>query len=116
MQSSPLRRLSRNSQYHQPFSYGNVPLFPVYFVHAYDDDDNEDRNSAFNADVFMTDAFFMEILQSLQTRTQKASKYETTLRNRWLINKYINNFCGLYHYQKIMIPGNSSNLEAYIAR
>jgi len=82
------------------------------FVHAYE----EDENDAFNADVFMTDAFFFELLRSLQTRTRKTSKDENTLRNRQLINKYITNFSALYRFQRITIPGIASNLEAYIAR
>src|SRR5437667_9137330 len=52
-------------------------LFARYiFVHAYDE--NENDNDAFNVDVFMTDAFFLELLQSLQTRTRRASKDENT--------------------------------------
>ena len=44
-------------------------LFLGYiFVHSYDDDDDD---NAFNADTFMTDSFFMEVLQSLQTRTRR---------------------------------------------
>src|SRR5438552_2788672 len=88
-------------------------LFARYiFIHAYDENDND----AFNVDVFMTDAFFLELLRSLQTRTRRASKDENTLRNRQLINKYITNFCALYRFQQITIPGIASNLEAYIAR
>ena len=64
----------------------------------------------------MTDSFFMEVLQSLQTRTRKAAKTEDVLRNRQLIDKYLEAFCQLYRYHLITIPGNSSNLEAYIAR
>jgi len=90
-------------------------LFARYiFVHAYDE--NENDNDAFNVDVFMTDAFFLELLRSLQTRTRRASKDENTLRNRQLIDKYITNFCTLYHFQRITIVGIASNLEAYIAR
>src|SRR5437667_8282464 len=61
-------------------------LFARYiFVHAYEDnnnnnnnneneedennENNENNNDAFNVDVFMTDAFFLELLRSLQTRT-----------------------------------------------
>ena len=112
-------------------------LFARYiFVHAYEDDENENEddendenennenendenendNDAFNADVFMTDTFFLELLRSLQTRTRRASKDENTLRNRQLIDKYITNFCALYRFQRITIPGIASNLEAYIAR
>ena len=106
-------------------------LFARYtFVHAYEDDENENEddendenenhenendNDAFNADVFMTDTFFLELLRSLQTRTRRASKDENTLRNRQLIDKYITNFCALYCFQRITIPGIASNLEAYIA-
>ena len=37
-------------------------LFSRYiFVHS---DDNDDNDDAFNADIFMTDSFFMEVLQS----------------------------------------------------
>ena len=87
-------------------------LFARYiFVHAYEDDEND----TFNADVFMTDGFFFELLRSLQTRTRRASKNENTLLNRQLINKYITNFCALYRFQQITIPGIASNLEAYIA-
>src|SRR5579859_6809858 len=83
-------------------------LFSQYiFVHSYDDD---------NADTFMTDSFFKEVLQSLQTRTRRASKDKNTLRNRQLINKYCEEFCQLYRYQLITIPGIASNLKAYIAR
>src|SRR5579859_6019928 len=32
------------------------------------------------------------------------------------ICKYITNFCTLSHFQRIMIPGIASNLEAYIAQ
>ena len=63
----------------------------------------------------MTDSFFMEVLRSLQTPTRRAAKTEDVLRNRQLINKYPVEICWLYHYHLIMIPGNSSNLEAYIA-
>src|SRR5579859_7720895 len=85
-------------------------LFSRYiFVHSYDDD-------AFNADTFMTDSFFMQVLRSLQTRTRRASKDENMLRNRQLINKYCEEFCQLYRFQLIMIPGIAYNLEAYIAR
>jgi hypothetical protein len=92
-----------------------VTVFARYiFVHAYDK--NENDNDAFNVDVFMTDAFFLELLRSLQTRTRRASKDENTLRNRQLIDKYITNFCTLYHFQRITIVGIASNLEAYIAR
>ena len=97
-------------------------LFARYiFVHAYENDENENDenendNDAFNADVFMTDTFFLELLRSLQTRTRRASKDENTLRNRQLIDKYITNFCALYRFQRITIPGIASNLEAYIAR
>ena len=70
----------------------------------------------FNVDVFMTHAFFLELLRSLQTRTRRASKDENTLRNRQIINKYINDFCAPYHFQLVMIPGIASNLEAYIVR
>ena len=63
----------------------------------------------------MTDSFFMEVLRSLQTRTHKAAKTEDVLRNRQLIDKYLEAFCQLYRYHLITIPGNSSNLEAYIA-
>ena len=102
-------------------------LFARYiFVHAYKDDENENEddendenendNDAFNADVFMTDTFFLELLRSLQTRTRRASKDENTLWNRQLIDKYITNFCALYRFQRITIPGIASNLEAYIAR
>ena len=88
-------------------------LFSRYiFVHSYDNDDNDD---AFNADIFMTDSFFMEVLRSLQTRTRKAAKTEDVLRNRQLIVKYLEAFCQLYRYHLITIPRNSSNLEAYIA-
>jgi hypothetical protein len=84
-------------------------LFSQYiFVHSYDDD-------TFNADTFMMDSLFMEVLQSLQTHTHRASKDENTLWNRQLINKYCEEFCQLYCYQLIMIPGIASNLEAYIA-
>src|SRR2546423_2602821 len=65
------------------------------FVHAYEEEENDD-NDSFNADIYMTDAFFMELLRSLQTRTRRASNDENTLRNRQLINKYIANFCTLY--------------------
>src|SRR5436305_5118121 len=86
-------------------------LFSRYiFIHSYDDD------NAFNADTFMTDSFFMEVLRSLQTRTRGAAKTEGVLRNRQLIHKYLEQFCQLYLYYLITIPGNSSNLEAYIAR
>src|SRR5438552_18083258 len=64
----------------------------------------------------MMDTFFLELLRSLQTRTRRASKDENTLRNRQLIDKYITNFCTLYRFQRITIPGIASNLEAYIAR
>src|SRR5579859_7131954 len=88
-------------------------LFSRYiFVHSYDDDDD----NAFNADTFMTNSFFKEVLWSLQTRTHRASKDENMLRNRQLINKYCEEFCQLYCYQLITIPGIASNLEAYIAR
>src|SRR5579859_719011 len=69
-----------------------------------------------NPDVFMMDAFFSELLRSLQTRTRRASEDENTLRNRQLIDKYITNFCALFHFQRITIPGIALNLEAYIAR
>src|SRR5579859_4813151 len=92
-------------------------LFSRYiFVHSYDDDDDDDDDDAFNADTFMTDSFFKEVLRSLQTLTHRASKDENTLRNRQLINKYCEEFCQLYRYQLITIPGIASNLEAYIAR
>ena len=56
-------------------------LFARYiFVHAYEEEEN-DENDSFNADIYMMDAFFMELLQSLQTRTRKASKDENTLWN-----------------------------------
>src|SRR5437667_9022039 len=88
-------------------------LFARYiFVHAYEDDEND----TFNVDIFMTDAFFLELLRSLQTQTRRASKNENTLMNRQLIDKYIINFCTLYRFQQITIPGIASNLEAYIAR
>jgi len=88
-------------------------LFAHYiFVHAYEDDEND----TFNVDIFMTDAFFLELLRSLQTRTRRASKNGNTLMNRQLIDKYIINFCALYQFQQITIPGIASNLEAYIAR
>ena len=88
-------------------------LFSRYiFVHSYDNDDNDD---AFNADIFMTDSFFMEVLRSPQTRTRRAARTEDVLRNRQLINKYLEEFCQLYHYHLITIPRNSFNLEAYIA-
>ena len=64
----------------------------------------------------MMDAFFMDLLRSLQTRTRRTSKDENTLRNRQLINKYIANFCTLYRFQRITIPGIASNLDAYIGR
>jgi len=64
----------------------------------------------------MMDSFFMEVLWSLQTRTGRASKDENTLQNRQLINKYCEEFCQLYRYRLIMIPGIASNLEAYIGR
>jgi len=49
-------------------------LFSRYiFVHSYDD------NDAFNADIFMTDSFFMEVLRSLQTRTRRAARTEDVL-------------------------------------
>ena len=52
-------------------------LFSRYiFVYSYNNDDNDD---AFNADIFMTDSFFMEVLRSLQTRTRKAAKTEDVL-------------------------------------
>ena len=90
-------------------------LFARYiFVHAYEDDENE--SDAFNANIFMTDGFFFEVLRSLQTRTYRASKDENTLWNRQIINKYIIDFCALYRFQLVMIPGIASNLEAYIAR
>src|SRR5579859_1276277 len=93
-------------------------LFARYiFVHAYEEDENDkNNNDAFSADVFMMDAFFSELLWSLQTRTRRASKDENTLQNRQLINKYITNFCTLFRFQRITIPGIASNLEAYIAR
>ena len=97
-------------------------LFARYiFVHAYENDENENNENendkdAFNADVFMTDTFFLELLRSFQTRTRRASKDENTLRNRQFIDKYITNFCALYRFQRITIPGIASNLEAYIAR
>src|SRR5579859_2410137 len=63
-------------------------LFSRYiFVHSSDDDDD-----AFNADTFMMDSFFTEVLWSLQTRTRRASKDENTLRNRQLINQYCEEF------------------------
>ena len=72
-------------------------LFASYiFIHAYKDDENE--SDAFNADIFMTDGFFFEVLRSLQTRTRRASKDENTLRNQQIINKYITDFCALYHF------------------
>jgi hypothetical protein len=87
------------------------------FIHAYEEDENDENdNDAFNAGVFMMDAFFFELLWSLQTRTCKTSKDENTLRNRQLINKYITNFCALYCFQRTTIPEIASNLEAYIAR
>ena len=90
-------------------------LFARYIlVHAYEDNKNE--SDAFNADIFMTDGFFFEVLRSLQTRTHRASKDENTLWNRYIINKYITDFCALYHFQLVMIPGIASNLKAYIAR
>ena len=53
-------------------------LFARYiFVHAYEDDENE--SDAFNANIFMTDGFFFEVLRFLQTRTYRASKDENTL-------------------------------------
>ena len=61
------------------------------FVHAYEEEENDD-NDFFNADIYMTDAFFMEPLRSLQTRSRRASNDENTLRNRQLINKYIATF------------------------
>jgi hypothetical protein len=94
-------------------------LFARYiFVHEYEVNENENENDddAFNADVYMTDAFFSEILRFLQTRTRRASKHEATLRNRELIHNHITAFCTLYRFQKITIPGNTSNLESYIAR
>src|SRR5579859_5145707 len=53
-------------------------LFVRYiFVHAYEEDENDENdNDAFSANVFMTDAFFSELLRSLQTRTRRASKDE----------------------------------------
>ena len=88
-------------------------LFSRYiFIHSY----NDDNDNIFNMDIFMTDSFFMELLRFLQTRTRRISKDENTLRNRQLIDKYITDFCTLYHFQRITIPGIASNLEAYIAR
>ena len=88
-------------------------LFVRYiFIHAYNDDDDD----TFNADTFMTDSFFMEVLRSLQTRTRRLSKDGNTLRNRQLINQYHGQFCQLYRFQQITIPGTATNLEAYIAR
>ena len=79
-------------------------LFSRYiFVHSYDDDDD-----AFNADTFMTDSFFTEVLRSLQTRTRRDSKDENTLQNHQLIIQYCEEFCQLYRYQLIMIPGIAS--------
>ena len=74
------------------------------FVHAYEEEENDD-NDFFNADIYMTDAFFMEPLRSLQTRSRRASNDENTLRNRQLINKYIANFGTLYRFKRITIPG-----------
>jgi len=64
----------------------------------------------------MMDGFFFEVLRSLQTWTRKASKDENTLRNQQIINKYITDFCALYHFQLVTISRIASNLEAYIAR
>jgi len=92
-------------------------LFVRYiFIHAYKEDENDGNdNDAVSADVFMMDAFFSELLRSLQTRTHRASKHENTLRNGQLIDKYITNFYALSRFQRITIPGIASNLEAYIA-
>src|SRR5579859_4582883 len=93
-------------------------LFVCYiFVHAYKEDKNDENdNEAFSVDVFMMDAFFSELLWSLQTRTRRASKDENTLRKRQLIDKYMTNCCALFRFQRITVPGIASNLEAYIAR
>src|ERR1700685_2864051 len=41
---------------------------------------------------------------------------EATIRNRQLINRYIEDFCVLYRYHLIRIEGVASNLERYIGR
>ena len=68
------------------FGYHGISFSRYIFVHSYDDDD------AFNADTFMMDSFFMEVLRSLQTGTRKAAKTEDVLRNRQLIDKYLEAF------------------------
>ena len=80
------------------------------FVHAYEDDDD------FNVDIYITTDFFFECLRALQTRTRRQSTLEDTLRNRRLIDRYIEDFCVLYRYHLIRIEGVGSNLERYIGR
>lgn len=80
------------------------------FVHAYEDDDD------FNVDIYITTDFFFECLRALQTRTRRQSTLEDTLRNRRLIDRYIEEFCVLYRYDLIQIEGIGSNLERYIGQ
>jgi hypothetical protein len=80
------------------------------FVHAYEDHPN------FNADIYINTDFFCEVLRALQTRTRRRSTLEATIRNRQLIDSYIEHFCVLYQYHLIRIEGVASNLEQYISR
>jgi hypothetical protein len=80
------------------------------FVHAYEDDPN------FNGDIYVNTEFFCEVLRALQTRTRRRSTLEATIRNRQLIDHYIEGFCVLYQYHLVRIEGIASNLEAYIGR
>jgi hypothetical protein len=80
------------------------------FVHAYEDHSN------FNADIYINTDFFCEVLRALQTRTRRRSTLEATIRNRQLIDSYIEHFCVLYQYHLIRIEGVASNLEQYISR
>lgn len=80
------------------------------FVHAYQDNDD------FHADIFINTDFFCQVLRALQTRTRRHSTIEATIRNRQLIDRYIEDFCVLYQYHLIRIEGVGSNLERYIGR
>jgi hypothetical protein len=70
----------------------------------------------FNADIYITPDFFTECLRASQTRTRRTTTLEDTLRNRHLIDRYIEDFCVLYQYHRITIEGVASNLEQYVGR
>ena len=78
------------------------------FLNEYNDNDE------FNANEFINQAFFVEILKSMQGRRRNNVSNQKCLRHRRLVDRYLNEFCVAYQYTKVLAGRRLGSWEDYV--